>query len=277
MAETMPGPRAVGGADFATQVLARSADVPVLVDFWAAWCGPCRAIAPILERLATDYVGRVDITKVDADVEQELSAQYGVRSLPTLAVFRHGRLVDAVIGAQPEGVLRELLERHLERPGDREREAAVAAAVAGDTDGAVARLAVLCATETDRPEHVLALLDVLLEAGRLTEAAERLARVPVSLTGSRELARREARLEIGQAAVLAGEPASAAGRQATAARAFLADRPGEALEEWLELMRSDPRYGDGAAQRALRAAFVLLGEPHALVGPTRRRMAALMH
>jgi len=277
MTETILGPRAVGAADFDSQVLARSAQVPVLVDFWAAWCGPCRMIAPLLERLATEYAGRAEIAKVDADAEGSLAARYGVRSLPTLALFRAGRLVDAVIGAQPEAVLRELIERHLERPGDREREAAIAAAAAGETDEAVARLGALADAEPDRPQHLLALLDVLLEAGRLETAAERLAQAPLALTGSPELAKRAARLEIGSAAAMSGAPDSAAERHAGAARGFLAGHSAEALDAWLALMRADPLFGNGAAQRALRAAFRLLGEEHELVRAARRRMAALMH
>lgn len=277
MTETTPAPRAVGAADFEAEVLARSQARPVLVDFWAAWCGPCRMIAPMLERLAVEYAGRADIAKVDADAEPALAARYGVRSLPTLALFRAGRLVDAVIGAQPESVLRELIERHVERPGDRERDAAVAQAAAGETDAAVARLVALVAAEPDRTPHVLALIDVLLEAGRLEAAAEQLARAPLALTGSPELARRTARLEIATAAATTADPGSAGAQYASAAADFLAGRSSEALDGWLALMRSDPRCGQGAAQRALRAAFLLLGEEHALVGATRRRMAALMH
>ena len=277
MTETTPAPRAVGAADFEAEVLVRSKDRPVLVDFWAAWCGPCRMIAPMLERLAVEYAGRAEIAKVDADAETALAARYGVRSLPTLALFRGGRLVDAVIGAQPESVLRELIERHVERPGDREREAAIALAGAGQTDEAVTRLGALVAAEPDRTQHVLALIDVLLEAGHVEAAAEQLARAPLALTGSPDLARRTARLEIASAAATTGDGGAAGGRLAAAARDFLGGRAAEALDGWLDLMRSDPRYGQGAAQRALRAAFLLLGEEHALVGAARRRMAALMH
>jgi putative thioredoxin len=277
--DTAPGPHAASDDDFDARVVEASRTRPVLVDFWAAWCGPCRSIAPLLVRLAVEFDGRADIVKVDTDAEPRLAARFGVRSLPTLMLFRDGQPVESVIGAQPESVMRALLERHGVRPGDTLREAALAAAAAGDVDGAIATLTPLVATEHDRPAHLLALVDVLLAAGRLDEAAAALSAAPLALEGDPALALRGARLAIHRAARTGGGAAagSVASGIAAAAEAFLAGRHDEALEAWLELIRAHP----GAARREgvplVKAAFELMAAEPARVAPYRRRLASLMH
>jgi putative thioredoxin len=271
------GVRPVGAADFEALVLERSRAVPVVVDFWAAWCAPCRMVAPILERLAAEYAGVVEIVKVDTDAEPEVAARYGVRSLPTLALFSKGELADALVGAQPESVVRTLLERHVERPADTERQAALVAAGSGDIDAALATLERLAAAEPDRPEHFLALVGVLIDAGRLEDAGARIAEAPLRVAADPALEALRARLELARAATADGAPGTTAARYAAAAREFLAGQHAGAVAAWLELMRAEPRYDGGALPRALKAAFALLGDEHELVAPSRRRMASLMH
>lgn len=90
-------------------------DVPVLVDFWAAWCGPCKAIAPVLDELSSEFNGKARIVKIDVDANPNLAAQYGIRSIPSLFVFKNGEKVDNVVGAQPKAQLSALLNKHIEQ------------------------------------------------------------------------------------------------------------------------------------------------------------------
>jgi thioredoxin 1 len=99
----------INDADFDEQIL--KASVPALVDFWAAWCGPCRAVGPVVEELATEYAGKVKVAKLNVDDNKETPARYGVRGIPTLILFKDGQVVDQIVGAVPKGRIKELLDK----------------------------------------------------------------------------------------------------------------------------------------------------------------------
>ena len=99
--------------NFENEVIAASMQQPVLLDFWAPWCGPCKVIGPILEKLETEYAGRFKLVKIDSDQEQQLAGAFGVRSIPTVILLMNGQPVDGFMGAMPEGQVRQFLDKHL--------------------------------------------------------------------------------------------------------------------------------------------------------------------
>lgn len=109
-------PVSVTNASFAQDVLAASRQQPVLVDFWASWCGPCKAVAPLLDEIAAERAGRAVIAKVDVDAHPELAARYGIRSIPSLLIFRAGEVVDSLVGARPKGEILRHLDAALVAP-----------------------------------------------------------------------------------------------------------------------------------------------------------------
>ncbi len=103
--------KAITHSEWQAEVL--NSPVPVLVDFWAVWCGPCRLIAPIVEELGQQYQGKLKVYKVDVDQEQQLAVQYGIMSIPTLLLFKNGQVVEQIVGALPKGAIEQKLAKHL--------------------------------------------------------------------------------------------------------------------------------------------------------------------
>ena len=175
--------------NFEADVLVNSNQRPVLVDFWATWCGPCQSIAPILEQLANEYDGKLLVVKIDTDAEQALAQQYGVRSLPTLMIFRDGQVVEQIIGAQPANAIKAALEPFMPRAADSLLPDIENAREAGDLTGALA--AVTSALESDADDWRLALLqaDIMLDLGDVKGAQSVLGQLPVAVATGDEAKR----------------------------------------------------------------------------------------
>ena len=275
-------------ATFEETVIRTSLQTPVLVDFWAEWCGPCKTLGPILEKLAADYHGAFLLAKVDVDKQQELAAAFQIRSVPTVMLVKDGQLVDGFPGALPEGQLREFLKHHGIEPGEPVVEAPAVDATAPPLDPheEVMRLRKAIDAEPDTAELKLDLALALLQTGAATEAETLLDGLPANLaTDDRTV---KARASLGFASLLAdappletleaavaADPADLRARHLLGVRKLVAGDAEGGLEQFIEMLQRDRQYGDALAKKSLIDAFRVI-EDEDLVGRFRRRMSSLL-
>jgi len=275
---------------FDTDVIEASRERPVVVDFWAPWCGPCRALGPLLERMAGAAEGAWTLVKINVDNNQELGVRYGVQGIPAVKGFRDGRLVAEFVGAQPEPMVRRFLDRLLPSPAD--EAAAMGDRLASDGDTVAAEAAYRQALElrSDHPRATLGLGRLLEAVGRADEALELLATLPPKTQEGREAGPLLARLRL-QGDAGADASAALAEAEATLRRdprdpaanlrvgQTLAAREAydEALPRLLAVVEKDKGFRDGAARTAMLAIFDLLGPDHPLTIEYRRKLASALY
>ena len=273
---------------FEDTVIRASMETPVLVDFWATWCGPCKTLGPLLEKLAADYNGAFVLAKVDVDAEQELAAAFQIRSVPTVMLVKGGQLVDGFPGALPEGQLREFLKHHGIEPAAPAEDAPGEAIVAAPADPheEVMRLRKAIDAEPDKSELKLDLALALLQTGAATEAEHLLDGLPANLATDDRTVKARARLgfaallkeappaEVLQAAI-AADPGDLRARHLLGVRKLVGGDAEGGLQQFIEMLRRDRSYGDGLARKSLIDAFRVLDDED-LVGRYRRRMSSLL-
>ena len=273
---------------FESEVLLKSKDVPVLVDFWATWCGPCKTLTPMLEKLAAEYHGAFLLAKVDVDKEQQLAGYFQIRSVPTVMLLKGGQIVDGFPGALPEGQLKAFLAQHgIEPAAPADDATTLGAEVAPvDPEAEVIRLRHAVADAPDDGTVKLDLVLALLQVGAAAEAETLLDALPANLaTDDRAV---KARARLGFAALLKDAPPAAVLEQAIAAnpddlraRHWLGARrlvEGEAeagLVQFLEMLKRDRGFEDGLPKKALIDAFRVIDDDD-LVGTYRRKMATVL-
>ena len=276
-------------ANFEADVIRASLTTPVLVDFWAAWCAPCKALGPILEKVVADYNGTVKLAKVDTDAQMQLASVFGIRSLPTVVLVKGGQMVDGFMGALPEPGVREFLERHLgpaPEAADAPEQAAAPAAPVETPEQAIARLQQDIAAHPARAELKLDLAVAFMRAGLADAAQTELESLPANLSEDAKAKRLRHQLDLSRAlksapdiatlrARIAANPADHEARDLLGVRLLIEGDAAAGLEEFLHILHTQRDWNDGQAKKRLIAAFNVLDDAD-LVGDYRRRMSSLL-
>lgn len=273
-------------ANFETEVIEASQTVPVLVDFWAPWCGPCKTLGPVLEKVETAYAGRFKLVKINTEEEQQLAQAFGIRSIPTCVLMVNGQPLDGFMGALPEGQIKAFLDKHLpsedELQAQAHAEEAQQLAQAGDTHSAQARLADALAHDPSNDDLRFDYVKLLIGTGQLGEAAAALApalaQIPLQLRfealaqwlNALEFVATDAR---GHWPLDEFEQRIAANKRDfdtrfAKSRRLIAEGDWEAaMEELLEIIMRDKKWADEAPRKTYVALLELLTPPKPKADP----------
>lgn len=260
---------------------------PVVIDFWADWCGPCKTLMPMLEKLAAEYAGQFLLATVNCDEEQQIAAQFGVRSLPTVMVMKDGQPVDGFVGAQTETIVRQLLEKYLPKPWDLQLEQAREKIAAGDFGTALTLLRGAYEDSRKRGDIGVELAGALLALNRLDEAQALLDAIKLAdrdqryeqLVAQLELRRQAAKTPEIQAleAELQKAPDNLEAAYQLALQYSQTQQHREALELLIDILRKDREFRDGGARKALLGIIAVLGNSDPLAKEFQRKLFSLMY
>ena len=260
---------------------------PVVVDFWADWCAPCKQLMPLMEKLADAYAGAFLLAKINADEQQGISQQLGVRSLPTVMVFKDGQPVDGFSGAQPETAVREMLQKHLPSPWDAKIAEATELLDQGDTSGALALLRSAWEESNKLLEITLAYAGALVEGNRLDEAEEVLNEVRLvdrDALHEQLMAQIELKREAGKSpevealeSELAADESNHSVRVKLAVQLTTAAHYRDALEHLLVVLRADRDWNNGEAKRLYLDTIASIGKGDPLAAEYQRKLFSILY
>ena len=278
-------------AGFAQDVIDASKDTLVLVDFWADWCGPCKQLTPVIEKVVRSYNGKVKLAKLNVDQHPAVSGQLRIQSLPTVYAFRDGQPVDGFVGAQPESAIRELIDRHLDAAAG----ATIAEVIdqanqaleAGDLQSAAEIFAAVLQEDAQNPDALAGLSQCYLKSGDVERAKQTIALVPPDKQSTASVSSVLAALELAERASPDVDTAKLEQRLETnpddhEARLDLAiahagsGRKSEAIDQLIDLFKRDRDWNDEAARKQLVQFFEAWGpkDPSTLEG--RRKLSSVM-
>lgn len=274
--------------NFASQVVEASHQQPVLVDFWATWCGPCQSLMPILEQLAQSYQGKFLLAKVEIDSQQGLASQFGVRSVPTVKLVKNGQIVDEFTGALPESQIRALLDKHIEKKSDQLMQQALMLYQQGDSETAMSQMGQILQADPDNINNKIIYANILLREQHVDEAKKWLESLSAEANDNPQVRAMQAQLQFMHIVenapdmaslqqLISNDPANTEARYQLSAHAILQGQFELAFEQLLEVVKRDRQFEDDAGRKALLQLFELLGDQHELVSTYRRKLAMALN
>lgn len=278
----------VTAAEFQTRVIDASFQTPVLVDFWAEWCGPCRTLKPMLERITESYGGKLQLAKVNTDVEEQLASHFGIRSLPTVMLVVNGAPVDQFMGALPESKVREFLEKHIVSEVQALRNQARVQADAGAIEPAIELLKQANAIEPNNADILVDLAEIVSNTDDYDQAMQIINALPIDIATRKNVKELKARIHLAQhagvgpsveelQARIAADENDLDAREQLASRCAMTQDYECALTQFFAIMQRDRQYKDDAGRQGLLDTFELLGADHPLTKTWRRKMFGLLH
>ncbi len=277
-------------AHFVADVIELSKTVPVIVDFWAPWCGPCKQLGPLLEKLVGEAGGLVRLVKVNIDNNQELATQLQIQSIPAVFAFKDGRSIDAFAGAQPESQVRAFMKRlcgDAKTPQEAALELAAATLDGGDATAASAMFGQILERQPADPAATAGLIRCALAAGDAAAAQRIIEGLPKELAAETPVAAALSAAELAELGDGCGDVAALREKVANdendlQARYDLSlalygnGRPEEAIDELIELVRRNRQWDDEAARKQLVKIFDALGHQHPLTVAARKRLSTVL-
>lgn len=275
-------------AHFEQQVIEASKQQPVLVDFWADWCQPCKVLIPLLTQLSEEYQGAFILAKVNADQQQELVAAAGVRSLPTVKLYKDGIVVGEFMGAKPEAELRQFLDAHIDNETDNEINKALALSEAGETEQAIDSLKSLNQQDPSNTKIYIAIAKVYLQSGDFDNCDAVLKALPANIQTSDEAKKIQDELELAKATIdapevdeilsrLESDPQNHELRVQLANQYIVSHQYEQALESLLYILSRDINFQEGEAKAAMLKIFDILGAQEPLTRQYRGKLATLLY
>jgi putative thioredoxin len=275
----------VGDSDFETAVLQRSKEIPILVDFWAPWCGPCRVLGPVLERLAEEYGGGFLLAKINVDDNPSVAAAFGIQGIPAVKLFRDAALASEFTGALPEPMVREFLSRFLPSAADKQAVQAAELEKQGKAAEAKALYQTILESEPNHSRALLGIGGLLMNEGDDEAALNHLDKIPLVAEERKEADRLIARLKLQSGAdqdesalraKLESEPNNIEARFDLAQALAAGEKYEEALAALLAVVKADRNFRDDGGRKAMIQIFEVLGSDHPLTEKYRSDLAKVL-
>lgn len=275
----------VGEEDFEAEVLERSRRAPVVVDFWAPWCGPCKVLGPVLERLAEEHAGDFILAKVNVDENPELAALFHIQGIPAVKIFKDGKIAGEFTGALSEDPVREILSRFVPTEAERDAVEAEELEKSGRTEEAKALYEKVLQMDANHPKALLGLARILIADGENEKTLELLDKVPLTSNERKDADQLTARLTLKSGAhqdgaalraALASDPENMEKRFELAQALAANEEYEQALAEFLSIVKKDRSFRDDAARKAMLQIFEVLGDDNELSGKYRSELAKVL-